>query len=58
MRHHHVAGDRVFVDYAGHTVEVVDAETGEVRHTQLTTTVIYADAVGKEEQDIAVRMWG
>lgn len=27
-------------------------------HAQLTTTVIYADAVGKEEQDIAARMWG
>lgn len=27
-------------------------------HAQLTTTVVYADAVGKEEQDIAARMWG
>ncbi len=27
-------------------------------HAQLTTTAIYADAVGKEEQDIAARMWG
>lgn len=27
-------------------------------HAQLTTTAIYADAVGKEEQDIASRMWG
>ncbi|MCQ0090506.1 site-specific integrase [Roseovarius sp. M141] len=27
-------------------------------HAQLSTTVIYADAVGKEEQDIAARMWG
>ncbi|MGP6089994.1 tyrosine-type recombinase/integrase [Antarctobacter jejuensis] len=26
-------------------------------HAQLSTTAIYADAVGKEEQDIAVRMW-
>ena len=26
-------------------------------HAQLTTTAIYADAVGKEEQDIAARMW-
>lgn len=26
-------------------------------HAQLSTTVIYADAVGKEEQDIAARMW-
>lgn len=26
-------------------------------HAQLSTTAIYADAVGKEEQDIAARMW-
>ena len=26
-------------------------------HAQLTTTTIYADAIGKEEQDIALRMW-
>ena len=26
-------------------------------HAQLSTTVIYADAIGKEEQDIAARMW-
>jgi integrase len=26
-------------------------------HAQLSTTVIYADAVGKEERDIAARMW-
>ena len=27
-------------------------------HAQLSTTAIYADAVGKDEQDIAARMWG
>lgn len=27
-------------------------------HAQLSTTAIYADAIGKEEQDIAARMWG
>jgi len=26
-------------------------------HAQLTKTAIYADAVGKEEQNIAARMW-
>ncbi len=26
-------------------------------HAQLTTTAIYADAVGAEEKDIAQRMW-
>lgn len=27
-------------------------------HAQLSTTAVYADAVGAEEQDIARRMWG
>jgi integrase/recombinase XerD len=27
-------------------------------HAQLTTTAIYADAIGAEEKDIARRMWG
>jgi len=27
-------------------------------HAQLSTTAVYAQAVGKEEQDIAARMWG
>ena len=27
-------------------------------HAQLSTTAIYADAVGKEEQYIASKMWG
>ncbi len=27
-------------------------------HAQLSTTAIYADAVGKEEQNIAAKMWG
>ena len=26
-------------------------------HAQLSTTAIYADAVGREEQNIAARMW-
>ena len=26
-------------------------------HAQLTTTAIYANAVGEEEQSIAARMW-
>jgi hypothetical protein len=29
----------------------------ELGHAQLTTTAIYADAVGEEEQSIAARMW-
>jgi len=35
MRQSHVAGERMFVDYAGITLEVVDGTTGEVRVCQL-----------------------
>ena len=27
-------------------------------HARLSTTAIYANAIGKEEQDFAARMWG
>jgi transposase len=30
MRQHHVAGDKLFVDYSGKTVPIVDRGTGEV----------------------------
>jgi hypothetical protein len=35
MRQAHPAGERLFVDYAGQTVEVVDGRTGEVRQAQV-----------------------
>ena len=35
MRQSHPAGERLFVDYAGQTVEIVDGRTGEVREAQV-----------------------
>lgn len=35
MRQTHVSGERLFVDYAGKTLEVIDGTTGEVRSAQL-----------------------
>lgn len=35
MRQSHPAGERLFVDYAGQTVEVIDPATGEVRAAQI-----------------------
>lgn len=35
LRQEHRAGENVFVDYAGQTVEVIDPETGEVRQAQV-----------------------
>ena len=42
MRQVHRAGERLFVDYAGHTVEVVDAGTGELRPAQVFVAVLGA----------------
>jgi len=42
MRQHHVAGERVFVDYAGATLEITDPETGEVRPAQVFVGVLGA----------------
>ncbi|SFQ00124.1 Transposase [Tranquillimonas alkanivorans] len=42
MRQHHVAGERVFVDYAGDTLDVVDAQTGEIRAAQVFVGVLGA----------------
>jgi len=42
MRQHHIAGDRVFVDYAGDTLDVICPETGEVRQAQVFVGVLGA----------------
>lgn len=42
MRQHHIAGDKMFVDYAGQTLAVVDAKTGEVRQAQVFVATLGA----------------
>jgi transposase len=42
MRQSHVAGERMFVDYAGTTLEVIDASTGGTRTAQLFVAVLGA----------------
>lgn len=42
MRQNHVAGERMFVDYAGTTLTVIDASTGEARRAQLFVAVLGA----------------
>ena len=42
MRQHHVAGEKLFVDYAGQTVEIFDPATGEVRQAQIFVAVLGA----------------
>jgi len=44
MRQRHPAGERLFVDYAGHTIEVIDPQTGEVRTAQLFVATLGASS--------------
>jgi transposase len=57
MRQDHRAGEKLFVDYAGPTIPVVDAETGEVKAAQLFVAVLgasnytYAEAAWSQNID-------
>ncbi|MCP5347699.1 MAG: IS21 family transposase [Pseudomonadales bacterium] len=42
MRQDHRAGEKLFVDYAGQTVPVIDQTTGEVRQAQIFVAVLGA----------------
>jgi transposase len=42
MRQTHRAGEKLFVDYAGQTIEVIDRHTGEVRTAELFVAVLGA----------------
>ena len=42
MRQTHQAGEKVFVDYCGPTVPIIDARTGEIRQAQIFVAVLGA----------------
>jgi transposase len=52
MRQSHVAGERMFVDYAGTTLEVIDASTGEAR-----TALLFVAALGASSYTYAEATW-
>ena len=52
MRQTHLAGEKVFVDYAGQTLPIVDRETGEVRDAQL-----FVGALGASQYAYAEATW-
>jgi transposase len=57
MRQRHRTGEKLFIDYAGQTVPVVNAETGEVRHAEIFVAVMgasnYTYAEAHEAQTLA-----
>ena len=42
MRQHHAAGDKVFVDYSGKKITIVDPETGVIREAEIFVAVLGA----------------
>ena len=57
MRQSHPAGERMFVDYAGQTIELYDGRTGEIREAQVFVAVMgassYTYAEGELDADLA-----
>jgi transposase len=51
LRQVHIAGERLFVDFAGHTMEVIDGASGEIHRAEIFVAVlgassfIYAEAI-------------
>ena len=61
MRQAHIAGEKLFVDVAGRTSEVVDGFTGEIIPVQIFVAVLgasnftYAEAVWSQKLPIGSR---
>src|SRR6195952_444128 len=45
LRQVHTAGEKLFVDFAGHTMEVVDGATGEIQMGQIFVAVLGASSL-------------
>ncbi len=52
LRHEHVPGEKVFVDFAGQTVPVVDRGTGEIRQAQ-----VFVATLGASNYSYAKACW-
>jgi transposase len=44
LRQEHKAGEKLFIDYAGNTLPVIDAETGEIKDAQLFVATLGASS--------------
>ncbi len=44
MRQTHLAGEKMFVDYAGHTADVIDPQTGEIVEAQILVATLGASS--------------
>jgi transposase len=53
LRQEHRAGEKVFVDYAGQTVPIVDPQTGEIRDAQVFLAALGASSYTFAEASLA-----
>lgn len=56
MRQNHKAGEKLFVDYAGDTIPIVDPETGEIRQAYLFVAVLGASSYTYTEAQVSQEM--
>lgn len=56
MRHEHRAGEKLFVDYAGQTIEIVDCETGEIHNAQIFVAVLGASSYTYAEATLSQKI--
>ena len=49
MRQTHEAGDKLFIDYAGQTVAVINQQTGDIRQTQIFVATLGASSYSYAE---------
>lgn len=52
MRFNHRAGEKLFVDYAGHTIPIIDKNTGEIKEAQ-----IFVATMGASNYTYAEAAW-
>ncbi len=53
LRQEHKAGEKLFIDYAGPKIPVIDGETGEIREAQL-----FVATLGASSYSYAEAQWG
>ena len=57
MRQHHVAGEKLFVDYAGQTAPVVNQHSGEIRQAQIFVATLGASSYTYAEATWSQSEW-
>ncbi len=56
MRQVHRAGDKLFIDYSGQTVPLIDPATGEIRHAEIFVAVLGASSYTYAEASLSQQL--